>query len=69
VYFGYAYALRFLAIFNGLVARQGDSPSDKVENRNHPTAGLQNYALVVEDVEMPPLHRLDMVVAVHQGSS
>jgi hypothetical protein len=69
VYFGYDYALRFLDIFNGLVARQGDSSSDKVEHRNHPTAGLQNYALVVEDVEMPPLHRLDIVVAIHQSAS
>ncbi|MEY4692496.1 MAG: hypothetical protein RIT19_2821 [Verrucomicrobiota bacterium] len=32
-----------------------------------PRQGTHDYALHVEDVEVPPLHRLDMVVAGHRG--
>ena len=32
-----------------------------------PRQGTHDYALLVENVEVPPLHRLDMVVAGHRG--
>ncbi len=47
--------------------RQGHTVNLAVVATASPRQGTDDQALLVEDVEVPPLHRFDMVVAGHRG--
>ncbi len=47
--------------------RQGHTVNLAVVATASPRQGTDDHALLVEDVEVPPLHRFDMVVAGHRG--